>query len=148
MTVHENVYTIAMMYNKTMTAAKKKATEILDLCGFASVADWDSSKLPIEKRKWLDMARCLAANPKLLMLDECLAGLTPAEMGESIELVKRINQTGVTILFIEHVMSAVTSLCGRVVVLEEGALLSEGNPEVVMHEERVIKAYLGEDYDI
>ena len=148
MTVHENVYTVAMMYNKTMAEAKKAADEILELCGFSDVADWVSSKLPIEKRKWLDMARCLVTKPKLLMLDECLAGLTPSEMQTSIELVKKINQTGITILFIEHVMSAVTSLCHRVVVLAEGELLSEGDPEVVMREEKVIKAYLGEDYEI
>ncbi len=146
MTVHSNVYTIAMMHHRSMADAKKAAEEVLDICGFSDVADWKASKLPIEKRKWLDMAKCLVTNPKLLMLDECLAGLTPSEIQNSIELVKKINATGVTILFIEHVMSAVTSLCGRVVVLDEGALLSEGVPSVVMKEERVIKAYLGEDY--
>ncbi len=92
------------------------------------------------------MARVLAIAPKLLMLDECLAGLTPSEMDESIRLVRLINKMGITVLFIEHVMSAVTKLCGRVVVLSEGSLLSEGDPNVVMVEPAVIKAYLGEGY--
>jgi branched-chain amino acid transport system ATP-binding protein len=148
MTVYDNVYTIALLYNKTIQEAKEKTDEILELCGFSEFKDFISSSLPIEKRKSLDMARCLATNPKLLMLDECLAGLNPSEMQNSIKLVRKINSKGITILFIEHVMSAVTSLCGRVVVLAEGALLSEGDPKVVMHEEKVIKAYLGEDYKI
>lgn len=146
LTVRDSVYTIAMLYNKSMRDAAKKADEILDFTGFSSISDMLCSKLPIEKRKWLDMARALATNPKILMLDECLAGLTPNEMEESIELVKRINKSGVTILFIEHVMSAVINLCTRVVVLNEGSLLSEGRPSDVMREEAVIKAYLGEDY--
>lgn len=146
LTVRDSIYTTAMLYNKRMKDAAKRADEILDFTGFTSLMNLPCSKLPIEKRKWLDMARVLAINPKILMLDECLAGLTPSEMEESIELVKRINKSGVTILFIEHVMSAVTNLCTRVVVLNEGSLLSQGNPLEVMRQDAVIKAYLGEDY--
>lgn len=146
LTVRDSVYTIAMLHNRHMKAAADRADEILELVGFTDLANVLCGKLPIEKRKWLDMARVLAINPKLLMLDECLAGLTPLEMQDSINLVKKINQTGVTILFIEHVMAAVTQLCTRVVVLNEGALLSQGNPMEVMKQEAVIKAYLGEDY--
>ncbi|MGI6160443.1 MAG: ABC transporter ATP-binding protein [Christensenellales bacterium] len=147
LTVRDSIYTTAMLYNKSMREAREAADEILEFTGFTDIANLPCSKLPIEKRKWLDMARTLAMKPKLLMLDECLAGLTPSEMDESIELVKKINKTGVTILFIEHVMSAVTKLCTRVVVLNEGMLLSEGNPQEVMREDAVIKAYLGEDYE-
>ncbi|MGI6037542.1 MAG: ABC transporter ATP-binding protein [Limnochordia bacterium] len=146
LTVWDSVYTIALLYNKTMREAAEKTEEILEFTGFSGLKDLTCSKLSLEKRKWLDMARVLAINPKLLMLDECLAGLTPSEMEDSLELVKRINASGVTILFIEHVMSAVTNLCTRVVVLNEGSLLSEGHPEEVMRDEAVIKAYLGEDY--
>lgn len=148
MTVYDNIYTVALLYNKTLEEAAESTEKILELMNFTETRNWISSKLPIENRKWLDMARCMATKPKLLMLDECLAGLTPSEMVESIEHVRKINKMGITILFIEHVMSAVTSLCNRVVVLAEGELLSEGNPETVMKEERVIKAYLGEDYEI
>ena len=147
LTVRDSVYTIAMLHNRSMKTAGEKADEIIELVGFTNIANMPCSKLPIEKRKWLDMARVLAIKPKLLMLDECLAGLTPIEMDESIALVKKINRTGITVLFIEHVMPAVTKLCHRVVVLNEGRLLSQGDPAAVMREEAVIKAYLGEDYE-
>ncbi|MDL2324708.1 ABC transporter ATP-binding protein [Ruminococcaceae bacterium OttesenSCG-928-A16] len=146
LTVWESVYTIAMLHTKTMKQAAEKADEIIEMVGFNDIANTLCSKLPIEKRKWLDMARTLAINPKILMLDECLAGLTPIEMDDSIEFVKKINKQGVTILFIEHVMAAVSKLCTRVVVLSEGTLLSQGDPKIVMNEQEVIKAYLGEDY--
>lgn len=147
LSIRDNVFTAALLHNKRMKDAEKATDEILELTDFAAIRDRPCSKLPIEKRKWLDMARALAIRPKLLMLDECLAGLTPTEMDESLSLVKRINASGVTILFIEHVMAAVTKLCTRVVVLNEGALLSQGDPVAVMREKAVIKAYLGEDYE-
>lgn len=147
MTVFDSVYTICMLYHRRMKDAAKKAEELLELMNFSGMADTLCSKLPIEQRKWLDMTRALATNPKLLMLDECLAGLTPSEMDASIELVKCINGMGVTILFIEHVMSAVVNLCHRVVVMNEGHFLSQGDPNVVMRQPEVIKAYLGEDYE-
>ena len=146
LTVFENIYTIAMLYNKSMKQAKESAEEIVDFMGISDIAQDKCAKLPIEKRKWLDMARVLALNPRILMLDECLAGLTPSEMEESLNIVRKINSRGVTILFIEHVMSAVTQLCSRVVVMEEGHFMTEGNPLDVMKMPEVIKAYLGEDY--
>jgi ABC-type branched-subunit amino acid transport system ATPase component len=146
LTVFENIYTIAMVYNQSMKGAREAAEEIVHFVGFEAIADSKCTKLPIEKRKWLDMARVLATQPRLLMLDECLAGLTPGEMETSLEMVRKINQTGITILFIEHVMSAVTQLCSRVVVMEEGHFMVEGHPEEVMKMPQVIKAYLGEDY--
>lgn len=146
LTVWESIYTIALLYNKTMKEASARADEIIDMIGFHDIANLVCHKLPIEKRKWLDMARALAINPKIMMLDECLAGLNPIEMESSIEFVKKLNSQGITIIFIEHVMSAVSKLCTRVVVLSEGSLLSQGDPKQVMKEEKVIKAYLGEDY--
>ena len=146
LTVFENIYTVSMLYNKSMKAAKKEAEEITEFMQLADIADVRCTKLPIEKRKWLDMARVLAQKPRILMLDECLAGLTPSEMDVSLEIVRKINRTGVTILFIEHVMSAVTKLCKRVVVMEEGHFMTEGIPEEVMKKPEVIRAYLGEGY--
>lgn len=146
LTVFENIYTIAMLYNSSMKKAKKEAEEITAFMQLSDIAYEKCTKLPIEKRKWLDMARVLAQKPRILMLDECLAGLTPGEMDESLNIVRRINQTGVTVLFIEHVMSAVTKLCERVVVMEEGHFMTMGIPEEVMKKPEVIKAYLGEDY--
>ena len=147
LSVWESVYTIALLYNKSKKDAERRTDEIIEMLGFTQIARLVSSKLPIEKRKWLDMARVMAQNPRLIMLDECLAGLLPFEMDESVELIKRINATGVTILFIEHVMSAVTKLCDRLVVLNEGQLLCQGKPSEVMCLDIVIKAYLGEDYE-
>ncbi len=146
LTVWNSIFTAALLHNKNRANAMAETDRILEFTGFTDSADELCSKLPIEKRKWLDMARCLAIKPKLLMLDECLAGLTPTEMDESIKLIQKIAASGVTVLFIEHVMSAVTKLCHRVVVLGEGALLCQGEPNSVMCEEVVIKAYLGEEY--
>jgi ABC-type branched-subunit amino acid transport system ATPase component len=146
LTVLENIYTVAMLYNKSMKEAYRIAEEIVEFVGMSDMADSKCAKLPIEKRKCLDMARVLAINPKLLMLDECLAGLTPAEMEDSLEMIKKINKRGITILFIEHVMTAVTKLCSRVVVMEEGRFMTEGHPNEVMKKPEVIRAYLGGDY--
>jgi ABC-type branched-subunit amino acid transport system ATPase component len=147
LTVFENVHTVAMLYNKSMKDAYKVAEEIIEFVGLADIAKSKCEKLPIEKRKWLDMARVLAIKPKILMLDECLAGLTPSEMDESLEMVRKINKRGITILFIEHVMTAVTRLCNRVVVMEEGHFMTEGDPIEVMKKPEVIRAYLGEGYE-
>jgi len=148
MTVFDNIYAVAMLYNKSMKEARRQTEEIIEFAGFADIANVKSTKLPIEKRKWMDMARALAAKPRILMLDECLAGLTPSEIDESLEIVRKINRQGITILFIEHVMSAVVNLCERVVVMLEGRYLTEGVPADVMKEPEVIRAYLGEDYEL
>ena len=147
LSVRDSVLTIALLYNKTRKEAEEKTDEILEFLDLASSAMLLSGKLPIEKRKWLDMARVIATSPKLLMLDECLAGLTPSEMDNSLSIVKRINQRGITILFIEHVISAVMQLCDRIVVMNEGHLLTDGDPKTVMANPDVIHAYLGGDYD-
>lgn len=146
LSVFENIYTIALLYNKSMKQAREEAEKITEFMDLSDIAYERCTKLPIEKRKWLDMARVLAQKPRILMLDECLAGLTPSEMDTSLEIVRKINQTGVTVLFIEHVMSAVTQLCKRVVVMEGGHFMTEGIPSEVMKKPEVIKAYLGEDY--
>ena len=146
LTVRDSVLTIALLYNKTWKKAEEKTDEMLEFLDLASYAQILSGKLPIEKRKWLDMARVMVTDPKLLMLDECLAGLTPSELDNSLSIVKRINQRGITILFIEHVISAVMQLCDRIVVMNEGHLLTEGDPKTVMANPDVIRAYLGGDY--
>ncbi len=145
LTVFESVLTIALLHN-SMAKAKVKANEILELTELNNVAEIKSGKLPIEKRKWLDLARILAINPQVIMMDEVMAGLNPSEMEESIKLVKKVNKQGITVVFIEHVMTAVIKLCNRVIVLNEGTVLSQGNAKEVMKEEAVIKAYLGGGY--
>lgn len=142
LTVYDNIFTIALQkYDFEQAAAKTE--EVLEITGLAAFADDLSTKLPIEKRKWLDFARILSLDPKLIMMDEVMAGLNPSEMEESLDLVRRINKQGITIVFIEHVMKAVVSLCHRTLVLNEGRVLCDGNPEVVLKREDVIKAYIG-----
>ena len=134
------------MYNKSYQDAHRCTSEVLDFAGLTQSANEKSGSLPIEMRKWLDLARVLAIKPDIVMLDEVLAGLNPSEMVRSVELVKKVNELGITIIFIEHVMKAVTTLCDRVVVLNQGKLLSSGIPSDVMKQKVVIEAYLGGGY--
>ncbi|WRS27952.1 ABC transporter ATP-binding protein [Oscillospiraceae bacterium MB08-C2-2] len=142
LSVFESVFTIALQ-SMHFAQAEKRTLEILEMSDLLDVADWRSERLPIERRKWLDMARILATDPKLIMLDEVMAGLNPSEIETSIDMVRRINEMGITILFIEHVMKAVVKLCHRIVVLNEGKLLCSGEPDAVMNNPDVVKAYLG-----
>lgn len=142
MTVFDNVFTVALQ-NHDFMEAKEKATEILVFTNLVSQKDILSEKLPIEKRKWLDLARILVNDPKFVMMDEVMAGLNPLEMNESLELTRQIQERGVTILFIEHVLRAVIQLCSRVVVINGGRFLSEGAPQEVLRRKDVVDAYIG-----
>jgi len=124
LTVYDNIFSIAIQKYDRATAAKK-TEDILKMTGLYPVSSLLSSKLPIEKRKWLDLARILATDPKFIMMDEV------------------INREGVTVLFVEHVMKAVVHLCGRAIVLNEGKLLCEGEPGDVLGRKEVVEAYLG-----
>lgn len=146
LSVLENVTIAALLHTSRTAEAEAVALECIAMTGLNSSMYLKSSSLPVEKRKRLDLCRALALKPKLIMLDECLAGLNPHEMGEGLELVREINRSGISIIFIEHVMKAVVALCHRVVVLNQGELLAEGAPEAVMANEKVITAYLGEGY--
>ncbi|MCL2865449.1 MAG: ABC transporter ATP-binding protein [Lachnospiraceae bacterium] len=142
LSVYDNVFSITLQRHG-FKEARAKTNEILKMFELDMVCEEPSIKLPIEKRKWLDLARVMATEPKLVMMDECMAGLNPNEMQENLELVKRINKTGVTILFIEHVMRAVVSVCTRAVVMNEGTFLFEGTPETALKNADVIRAYIG-----
>ena len=142
LTVFESVYIIALQ-SLSYSEAARKTMDILETTDLADVKDWRSEQLPIERRKWLDMARILATDPKIIMLDEVMAGLNPSEIESSVKMVRRLNEKGITILFIEHVMKAVVNLCTHIVVLNEGKLLCSGSPQEVMNDPSVINAYLG-----
>ena len=142
MSVFENVFAAAMQHSD-MKSAAKKTDEILTMMDLYDCKDMLSAKLPIERRKWLDLARLLANDPKFIMLDEVMAGLNPIEMEESLKMIKKINKLGVTILFIEHVMKAVVKLCHRVVVINNGEWLAEGVPQDVLQQKEVVEAYIG-----
>ena len=142
MTVFDNVLTVALQ-KSGHKAAREKVEYILEITELKPFSKMISAKLPIEKRKWLDLARVLANDPKFVMLDEVMAGLNQIEMESSLELIRKINSEGITILFIEHVMSAVVKICSRVVVINEGRFLSEGGPHEVLADRKVITAYIG-----
>ena len=142
LSVYDNIYTIALQKNSKAQAAAL-TDEILNLTKLYDLKDGRRGKLSIEKRKWMDLARCMAVKPKLIMMDEVMAGLNPSEMEDSLELVRTINKEGITVLFIEHVMKAVVSVCTRAIVLNQGRLLCEGEPMEVLNNPEVIAAYLG-----
>lgn len=143
--VYDNIYSVALQL-RSYSDARQKTNEILEETGLAPFSEEPAVKLPIEKRKWLDLARILAMDPKLIMMDEVMAGLNPSEMDKSLGIVRELNKKGITVLFIEHVMKAVTQVCDRVVVLKEGKVLCSGRPYEILDRQDVIEAYLGRSH--
>jgi branched-chain amino acid transport system ATP-binding protein len=129
-----------------MAAALAKADGVLDWIGLRSQAYSDVAGLTTGERKRLELARALAMDPKLLLLDEVMGGLNTREIGEVMDLIRRVNQRGVTVLLIEHLMKAVMGLCNRVLVLHHGARIALGTPDEVANDPAVIEAYLGQRY--
>lgn len=145
MTPRENI-AVSYMFGHSrhsLQGAREAAQEWLDFTGLADVADVAISKLTLHQLKFLELARALATQPSLLLLDEVLAGLNPSEINESVEMIRKIHAQGITILIVEHVVRAVTALSDRLVVLNQGAVISEGKPEQVMSDPAVVTAYLG-----
>jgi branched-chain amino acid transport system ATP-binding protein len=126
-----------------MAAARKVASEVLQQVGLGDRAGVLARSLTIAGKKRLEVARALAARPRLLLLDEVLAGLNPTEVATMIDLVRKIRDTGVAVLMIEHLMQAIMSLSNRIVVLNLGRKLAEGLPDQVVHNSDVVEAYLG-----
>lgn len=145
MSVLENVAMVAMFGGKGMSRpeALQAAEEFVAFAGLSHRKHALPDDLNLHQRKFLELARALAAKPKLLMLDEVLSGLTPAEINEAIEMIQRIRNQGTTIIFVEHVMRAVMALTDRIVVLNYGAMIAQGNAVDVMNESDVKAAYLG-----
>jgi branched-chain amino acid transport system ATP-binding protein len=146
LTVLDNVMVGAFSRTNLKAPAQEKALEVLEFCSLAPKKDILAGGLTIADKKRLEVAKAFATEPALLMLDEAMAGLNPTETAEAVELVKKIRQAGVTILLVEHVMEVVMPISSRVVVLEYGKKIAEDTPERVIHNEEVIKAYLGEKY--
>jgi len=124
--------------------AEREAREILEFVGLASMRDGRGGELILANQKRLEVARALAAGPALLLLDELMAGLTPTEMAEAMELVKKIGRRGVTIVMVEHVMKAIMNSCERIIVLNQGVKIAEGTPKEIAANKTVIEVYLGE----
>ena len=148
LTVLQTVRIGALNRIADLAGATAKALEVLDLMGLASRRDDLGRTLTVIERKRLEMARALATQPSLLLLDEVAAGLRPNEVQEMIALVRRIAAAGVSVLIIEHVLEAVMRLSARIVVLNYGEVIAEGRPEALVDDPRVIEAYLGEAYSL
>jgi len=128
---------------RDLKEAREQARALLDFTGLAHRADHQGDQLGGPDRKRLELAKALALRPKLLLLDEVMAGLNPSEVDEVVAIVKKIRDSGTSILVIEHVMRAIRSLSDRIIVLHHGEMLADGDPNTILTDTRVIDAYLG-----
>lgn len=143
MTIIENIVVGALLRRSKVYEATEFAKEISEFCDLTNLNDKLASGLNVMQKKRLEIARALAGEPKLLLLDETMAGLNGVERDDAIELIHRINNKGITILMIEHVMKVVMSVSDKVVVIVSGKKLMEGLPDEVINNQEVINAYLG-----
>ncbi|MGP0091602.1 MAG: ABC transporter ATP-binding protein [Xanthobacteraceae bacterium] len=143
LSILENVMIGAFLRHPDRHDARAAALEVLEFTGLTAVAAASARTLGTPGRKRLEIARVLATRPKLLLLDEALAGLTPSEIQEAISLVRRIHAAGVTIIIIEHIMEVILTLAQRVVVFNQGVTIASGTPREVVDNTAVIEAYLG-----
>jgi branched-chain amino acid transport system ATP-binding protein len=143
MTILENVMVGAFLRHHDRRDAREHALHIIELTGLTTHALQRARSLGTPGRKRLEIARVLATGPRLMLLDEALAGLTPAELQEAIALVRRIHELGVTLVIVEHVMEVILTLAQRVLVFNQGHVIAHGKPDDIVRNEAVIEAYLG-----
>jgi len=146
MSVLDNVMMGAFSVHRAAKDAHAAAMRALELVKFSHWAHRRAGELPVAGRKRLEVAKVMACNPKLILLDEVMAGLTPSEHNEMIDAVRGIRASGVTVVIIEHVMPVIMNLCDRVYVLHHGELICEGSPQKVIRDPDVVRAYLGEEF--
>lgn len=146
LSVLDNVLVGSLWYEKNISAARDVAWEALARVGLLDIAQQTASGLPIGYRKRLELARVLATRPRMLLLDEVMGGLTPQEVGEMSKVLAGIFESGIGVVMIEHIMSAVMSLSHRIFVLNHGSLIAVGSPEEIRNNDTVLEAYLGKHF--
>jgi len=148
LSVADNVMIGALTRLPRVAHARAEAERVIDLCGLGPHRYARARALPIALRKRLEVARALATRPRLLLLDEVMAGLNPTELVGIVDLVRRVHAEGVTLIVIEHVMAAMMRLAQRIVMLHHGEKIAEGTPQEIAHDRRVIDAYLGDEFNL
>jgi branched-chain amino acid transport system ATP-binding protein len=146
MTVLANVMTGAFLRDKHAEVAREKALEAIEFVGLSAREQTPARDLTTIDQRRLEMARALATQPRLLLLDEVMAGLNPSEIDQAVALIGRLSQRGLTILIVEHVMRAIMAVARHIVVLDHGQKIAEGNPKEIVENPEVIRAYLGSGY--
>jgi len=146
LTVFDNLMVACLSKSRNITEARGKARAVMLRTRLDALEHRQAGLLSIGNLKRLEVARALATEPELLLMDEPMGGLTPPEVDQAIELIRDINAQGVSIVLIEHIMKAVTAVSSSIVVLQNGEVICTGEPAAVMNDERVIKAYLGDGY--
>ena len=147
LSVLENILVASYLRHPHQGEARSKAWEVLRFIGLADRADLAAAGLTLAGRKRLEMGKALALEPKLLLLDEVVAGLNPTEADQTVQLILKIRDTGVTILIVEHIMRVIMKISTRIIVLNYGRMIAQGRPEEVARDRQVIEAYLGEGTD-
>jgi branched-chain amino acid transport system ATP-binding protein len=143
MTVLDNVMTGAFLRDRNTAVAREKAREAIEFVGLAAREQTAAKDLTTIDQRRLEMARALATEPRLLLLDEVMAGLNPAEIDQAVGLVGKLSQRGLTIVIVEHVMRAIMAVARHIVVLDHGQKIAEGGPREIVENPEVIRAYLG-----
>jgi len=146
LSVRDNVMIGALTRRASVREARADAERVIEICGLGPHAGARARALPLALRKRLEVARALATRPRLLLLDEVMAGLNPTELGAMIDLVRRLHAEGLTLIVIEHIMAAIMRLSQRIVMLHHGEKIAEGTPREIASDRRVIDAYLGEEF--
>jgi branched-chain amino acid transport system ATP-binding protein len=146
MTVLANVMTGAFLRDRHVAAAREKAREAIEFVGLSAREHTAAKDLTTIDQRRLEMARALATQPRLLLLDEVMAGLNPAEIDQAVALVGKLSQRGLTIVIVEHVMRAIMAVARHIVVLDHGQKIAEGAPKQIVENPEVIRAYLGSGY--